>query len=163
MRIILVAFAVFSLAACAPKAAAPANNDAAVIAGATALFNEWTIAGSEGRWDDLKDLYADDSNFRWIEQGRVSYANHDDVVTGIDMAVGTGANITTHAENVSVTALGPDAAAIIADVRFEFSSEQFSFEFDGVFSGVAIKQGNAWKFLNGHLSEPMPAEESESY
>lgn len=163
-------FAAFALAALMAAACAPGDDGAAaaydktvVEAGAVALVEEWAKAGEERRFDDLKALYADDPAFVWIEDGRIAYRGHGAVAAGVDQAAQMNATIESDVSEISATALGPDAAAVVANVSISVKAESFGFAFDGALSAVAVRRDGAWKFLNGHLSsrqaeEPSPSE-----
>lgn len=140
------------LAACAPPPAQKADPDAG--RGVAELLDRWAAAGSQGRWDDLKGLYADDSAFAWVEQGRLAYPTHAAAAAGVDAAARSGAKIVTRVSAVSVAPLGPETAAFRAQVRMSYSSAQTNFDFDGVITGVAVWRDGQWKFLQGHLSAP---------
>lgn len=132
------------------------NTAAASMSGVAALIEDWSSAGAQGRWGDLKALYADEPGFAWIEQGRVAYQDHASVVAGVDQAAAMGAAIESTVADVAVTPLSRDAAAFHARSTINFTAPTFSFAFDGVLSGVAVKRGDRWLFLHGHLSALAP-------
>lgn len=144
--------ALLALAAASCARAPAPRDDAAISAGVTALVEDWSSAGEEGRWDDLKNLYADEKGFVWIEQGRIAYADRASVVEGVEQAAAMGAKIDSKVSEISVTPLSPDAAAFHARSVLSVASPSFSFAFDGRLSGVAVKRGEKWRFLQGHLS-----------
>jgi hypothetical protein len=92
----------------------PVIDHAAAEAAVTALVEEWSRAGEESRWNDLKALYADEPGFAWIEQGRVAYADYAAVIAGVDQAAAMGAKIESEVSEVSVAPLSDDAAAFHA-------------------------------------------------
>ena len=147
---LFIILAATALSGCAKPAKQVATGD--VDTGVSALVKDWSQAGEEGRWDDLKALYADEPGFVWIEQGRVAYADHVAVVAGVDQAAAMGAKIESDVGAVSVTPLSPDAAAFHARTTLRVASPEFAFDFDGMLSGVAVKRGERWLFLQGHLS-----------
>jgi hypothetical protein len=160
MRFPAMSAALF-LAACGPatdreRASAPAaavRDDAATIEGVEALLREWSASGADGRWDDLKALYADDPGFYWIEQGRVAYADYAAVTAGVDQVAAMDAMIRSDVSDIVVTPLAADAASFRATTKIGFASSEFSFDFEGAFTGVAVRRDDRWKFLNGHLSK----------
>ncbi|GEM_PF-4959840 len=154
----LLSFLLFAaLTACGP---APQNtasgppDEPEIAAGVTALVNDWAQAGPERRWEELKDLYADTAGFTWIERGGVAYADHAAITAGIDQASQMEADISSRVNNIRVTPLAPDAAAVVANLSLSVSFGDFGYDFDGIFSGVAIKRNDKWRFLQGHMSEP---------
>lgn len=160
MRLYEISMLALAAAACAPAAGpkepshaqAPVD-EAAVASGVEALVREWSAAGAEGRWDDLKALYADDPGFAWIEQGRVAYADHAAVIAGVDQVASMGAMIRSEVEDIVATPLCADVAAFRASTKIGFVSPDFSFDFEGAFTGVAVRDDGRWRFLNGHLSQ----------
>lgn len=160
----LAIIALFSLAAaCArPATVAPLAVDEveAIEANVEALLRNWGAAGAEGRWEDLKALYADDPSFYWVEQGRIAYSDYASIVAGVDQAAATAAVITNSFDDIVVTPLGADAAIFRAHVTFAVATADFSFDFDGAFTGVAVRRDGRWKFLNGHLSKVEPTSPS---
>lgn len=148
--------ALLFLAACAQAPAAPtqAELDAAE-AGAVALVNDWAAAGTEGRWNDLPQLYADDPGFTWVEQGEIRYIDHAAITAGVNQARDSGLTIRTTVSNVTATALARDAAAVRANVSIVFvEAGEGGFSFRGILTGVAIERDGRWMFLQGHLSSP---------
>lgn len=146
------------LAACAsPERAPTAAQLAAVESGATALVENWASAGAEGRWDELVALYADEPDFAWIEQGQNRYPDHDAVARGVAQARDANLTVRTRVEDVVVTPLAADAAAVRANVSIVFGDPaQGGFAFDGMLTAVAIERDGRWTFLQGHLSSPPP-------
>ena len=151
MRRRLAVFAL-TLAACAPPPTLEADPD--VRAGVEQLLQRWARDGATGEWAALKDLYADDPAFSWIEQGRVAYPDFAAVIEGVDKAAAEKPQITSVVDNIAVTPLGAATAAFRADVDMTFKSESVGFEFDGVITGVAVWRDNRWQFLQAHLSSP---------
>lgn len=144
-----------ALAAC--SAPSPAYDPAAVRSEVTALVQRWSDSGEAGDWDAVADTYADAEGFAWVERGQVAYADHAAIVAGLDSVRQSGARITNDVSNIVVTPLSTDAAAVRANYALSLSSEAFSFSSSGVLSGVAIRQGETWRFLQGALTES-PAE-----
>lgn len=154
-------------AACSPAAppapsaasapAAIADDRAAVRSDVEALLREWSLAGSEGRWNDLKELYADDPDFSWIENGAVAYDDYESVIAGVDQVAAMNASLTSRIDDIAIMPLADDAAAFRAGVSIDFSASEFSFSFNGAFTGVAVLRDGRWRFLQGHLSKPESA------
>lgn len=161
MRKALSLLPLIALAACSPATESgqtAAADEREIVDGVTALMNDWAQAGPEGRWEDLKGLYADAPGFTWIERGGVAYDDHAAIAAGIDQASQMQAEIDSHVSDIRVTPLGPDAAAVVTDVSLSVSFGDFGYDFNGIFSGVAVKHDGEWRFLQGHLSEPPAAD-----
>ncbi len=163
MRFIVLGF-VAALSACATTppspavdAAAPAVarfDSASVEQGVASLIDNWSRTGADGRWEDLKALYADDPAFVWIEDGRLAYESKAAAAAGVDRAAAMNATIKSLTDDVVVTPLSSDAALFRARFQFSFASADFSFDVDSLFSGVAVLRDGRWVFLHGHLSSP---------
>jgi hypothetical protein len=148
--------ALLLLAACSqPERAVTAAQMSAAETGATELVEEWARAGSEGRWDDLVALYADEPDFAWIEQGQNRYEDHDAIAAGVAQARDANMTVRTSVSDIVVTPLAPDAGAVRANVSIVFGDPAAGgFAFDGILTGVAIERNGRWMFLQGHLSSP---------
>lgn len=155
IRQMLIAIAVAGASACAP---APMNNDDASRA-VTELVQRWSDAGESQDWDVVADTYADAEGFAWIEQGEARYASRAAILEGLSQARGMSASIRNDVSDIVVTPLGADAAAFRARYVLSVSAEGFSYDSQGVLSGVAIRQQDGvWRFLQGSFSEqPLPS------
>jgi hypothetical protein len=156
IRIFKPLVALLVLAACAsPERAPTASQLAAAEAGAIELVEEWARTGSEGRWDDLVELYADAPGFAWIEQGENRYPDHAAIEAGVAQVRASQLRVHTVVSEVVATALAPDAAAIRANYSIAFGDPaEGGYTFDGILTGVAIERDGRWVFLQGHLSSP---------
>ncbi|MGD9982157.1 MAG: nuclear transport factor 2 family protein [Hyphomonadaceae bacterium] len=158
IRLIKPFVALLFLAACAsPERAPTAAQMAAAETSAAALVEEWARAGSEGRWDDVAALYADEPGFAWIEQGENRYADRAAIEAGIAQVRASQLQVHTVVSDVVATALSPDAAAVRAHYSIVFGDPaQGGYSFDGMLTGVAVERDARWVFLQGHLSSPPP-------
>lgn len=147
----------FVLAACAPTQP-PSQDDAAIQSGVTALVQRWSDAGEASDWDAIADTYADVEGFSWVERGEVRYPNRAAIIAGLQQAREAGFSVTNDVSDIVVTPLGADAAAYRANYHLAVTSPQFSFSSEGVLSGVAIRQGDTWRFLHGSLNEHTPTQ-----
>jgi hypothetical protein len=130
------------------------RDDAAIKEEVAALVRRWAEAGESGRWDELKLLYADEPGFAWIEQGVPRYKDYAAIVAGLDAARDMALAVDNEVGAIVVVPVAEDAAALYAEVSSSVRSEEFNYDFDGALSAVAVKRGGAWRFLQGHLSEP---------
>jgi hypothetical protein len=150
--------ALIVLGAC--NASAPQSYDAvAVRSDVSALVQRWSDAGEAGDWDAIADTYADAEGFTWIERGEVRYADHAAILAGLQQARDGAFSVTNDVSDILVTPLSGETAAYHARYRLAVTSPQFSFSSEGVLSGVAIRQGETWRFLQGSLNEKAPARE----
>jgi hypothetical protein len=130
-----------------------AENTPDVSAEVASLVQRWSDASEAGDVQALADTYADQEGFAWIERGAVSYADHAAIVEGLDRVRDARASITNDVSDISVTPLGDGAAAFHANYAFRVVGDGFQFSSRGTMSGVAIKQGETWRFLQGSFSE----------
>lgn len=129
-------------------------DDEAMRAEVRLLLDEWAHALSEGRVEDFKALFAERAGFTWVERGEVVYRSADEIAAGIDGILETDASFVTTIENVAVERLAGDAATFAADIESRVETGDVVFSFDGVVTGVAIREDGAWKLYQGHVSEP---------
>lgn len=138
----------------APRAARAAEMNAAR-GSAIALVEEWAAAGSEGRWDDLVMLYADEPEFTWVEQGEIRYADRAAIEAGVAQVRAAQLQVHTVISDVVATPLSPDAATVRANYAIVFGDPaEGGYSFEGILTGVAVQRGGRWQFLQGHLSSP---------
>ncbi len=147
-RVALAVLAVLLVNACASL---PARDDAQ--SGVAALVQRWSDAGEAGDWDAVADTYADAEGFAWIEQGEVRYPSRAAIIEGLAGIRGMSATVSSEVSNVVVSPLGEGVAAFRASYNLSVSTTQYSFSSQGVLSGVAIKQGDTWRFLQGAFSD----------
>ena len=161
MRVVAIAAALLLLACQAKPAAAPDQQaaDAAVTTSVTALIVSWAKAGSDGDWDALVNLYADNDDFVWVERGQIRYANHAAVVSGLEGAKAAGSRVETHVSDIVVTPLASDTASFRAHVVFKLDYENGAppVDVDAIVTGVAVDYDTGWKLLQGHLEQQQPA------
>lgn len=147
-RVALAAIAVLLANACASL---PASDDAR--SGVTALVQRWSDAGEAGDWDAVADTYADAEGFAWIEQGEVRYPSRAAIIEGLAGLRRMSPTLSSEVSNVVVSPLGGGVAAFRASYDLSVSTTRFSFRSRGVLSGVAIRQGATWRFLQGAFSD----------
>ncbi len=160
MRVIAIAVSLLLLA-CQPKPAATPDQevaDAEVGTAVTGLVESWAKAGTDGDWDALANLYADNEDFTWVERGQVRYPNHAAVVAGLEGAKAAGARLETHVSEIVVTPLAADAASFRTRVTFklDFGDGAAPVDVDGMLTGVAVDYDTGWKLLQGHIEQRPP-------
>jgi ketosteroid isomerase-like protein len=150
------------LVACQPKPAEvpdPDATDKQVRADVTALIESWAKAGTDGDWDALGNLYADDEGFAWVERGQVRYSTRAAAIAGLEGVKAAGSKVNTEVSDIVVTPLGDDAAAFRTRVKFsiDFGGEAPAVNVDGILTGVAYEYEDGWRLLQGHIeSKPAP-------
>lgn len=156
LRIVVMLIALVSMSACGFRSAASEDVEASRSA-VVALVQRWSDASETGDLDALADTYADREGFAWIERGEVRYADHASILAGIESVRDTRASIKNDVSEIVVTPLTGGVAVFHAQYAFEVAGEAFHFTSRGAMSGVAIKQGEEWRFLQGAFSE-LPAD-----
>jgi ketosteroid isomerase-like protein len=122
-------------------------------AAVTALVQRWSDAGKAGDWDGIAATYADEPGFAWIEQGEARYTDHAGIVAGLKQAREMRVAVRNDVSDIVVTPLSPDAAAYRASYALGMTAEGFQVNSEGTLSGVAVKRGGTWRFLQGAFSE----------
>ena len=118
-----------------------------------ALLQEWSDAISERRLDDFKALYSTRDGFAWVERGQIQYRSAAEIAAGIDEVVNGDTSIVNTVSAIDVAPLSPSTAAFSARVTSTVENPAFTFSFDGILTGVAVKDGSDWKLYRGHLSD----------
>jgi len=149
IRQTFLALVIIGASACAPAL----QNGDDVRRGVTELVQRWSDAGEALDWDEVADTYADVEGFVWIEQGEARYTSRGAILEGLNQARAMSASIRNDVSDIVVTPLSDDAAAFRAHYFLSVSAEGFSVSSEGVLSGVAIKEGGTWRFLQGSFSE----------
>lgn len=144
--------ALVALAGCDTATSAADQDDSNTVTEVTAMLETWSAAGEGDNFEALASLYADEQGFAWIERGAVAYQDHDAIIAGLEAAKAMNIAIDNEISEISVTPLANDAAAFHAALRSNVAADSFSFSFDGVISGVAVKRGGAWRLLQGAFS-----------
>ncbi|MEQ8178693.1 MAG: nuclear transport factor 2 family protein [Amphiplicatus sp.] len=157
MRTFLTAATFVALAGCGPEKGVPYNPNA-VEQGVAALVEGWADAGEGDDYGAIARYYADEKGFAWIERGSVAYADYAAIVAGLDAAKHMNLKVDNDVRAIAVTPLSADAAAFHAGIGMTIASDAFTYAFDGVLSGVAVKRDGEWKFLQGAFSERPAAE-----
>jgi hypothetical protein len=149
----LVALGAALAGACMP--AAPmmtASHAAAIRDSAQAALDAFQRHSAEGQWDSLAGLYADDANFRWLENGVIQYRSPAQIRQALGR-VAPGTRIETSYLDTKVVALAPGAAAIATTFHTRFIENGVErAEFGGVLDIVLVHRADGWRILFGHSS-----------
>lgn len=160
-RAAAAALACVLLVACQPKPKPKPDDsvvDKQVRAAVTAMLEGWAKARTDGDWDGVAKLYADDEGFAWVERGQVRFANRAAAVAGLDGAKAASSKMPTKLSEIVVTPVSDEAAAFHARVKVEadYGDAAPPVDADAILTGVAFEYDGAWKFLEAHM-EPRPA------
>ena len=149
-----VVVAALLFTSCGGAASSDKPSSAQIEEEVSTFLEEWAASFSEGRFKDAKALYAAREGFVWIERGRITYQSAADLAAGLDQLIGTDTTITNALDHIKVEVLSGDSAAFSAALYSQVVTPSFEFTFDGVMTGVAIKEDGGWRLYQGHLSQP---------
>jgi len=109
-----------------------------------------------GQWDSLSGLYANDPDFRWMEQGVVQYRSPTQIREAL-ARVSRTTRIETSYFDTRILALAPGVAAVTTTFHTEFVNEgRPAVEFGGVLDVVFVHREGGWRILLGHSSSRTP-------
>jgi len=113
-------------------------------------FRRYSAAG---QWDSLADLYANDADFRFLEQGMVQYRSPGEIRQAL-RRVAPGTKIETTYRDTKIVPLAPGVAAVATAFHTKFVEPGRSGgrEYGGVLDLVLVHREGGWKILIGHSS-----------
>ena len=149
----LMLIGVLLSAACTPAAPVmTASHAAAIRDSAQALLDTFQRYSAEGQWDSLAGLYANDADFRWLEQGVVQYRSPAQIREALHR-VAPGTRIETSYLDTKIAALGPGAAAIATTFLTKYMQNGAErMRSSGVLDMVLVHREGGWRILFGHSS-----------
>lgn len=103
--------------------------------------------------DGVSEFYADDPNFRWIEDGRVVYEGRAAAVAGLTNFFAGFGDSRLEAYEVKVSMLTDESA--VASFKFSqivAANGQASLKFEGTMSLAMSDRDGGWKIVVGHKS-----------
>ncbi len=103
--------------------------------------------------EGVSEFYADDANFRWIEDGRVVYEGRTAAVTGLTSFFAGFGDSRLEAYDVKVSMLTDESA--VASFKFSHivaANGQASLKFEGTMSLALSDRDGGWKIVVGHKS-----------
>jgi len=108
-----------------------------------------------GQWDSVLTFYADDPQFRWVEEGVVKVRSVDQI-RGYFRGLPPGMKIETTYRELDVTPLAPGAASVVTGFEttlIDSAGQRFSFS--GLLTMALVHRAGRWQFLTGHSSSPV--------
>ena len=116
-------------------------------------FRRYSAAG---QWDSLASLYADDKDFRWMDQGMIQYRTAAQIRQAL-RRVAPGTRAETSYFDTSILPLAPGVAAVttIFHTRFSEAGKPRA-ENGGVLDMIFVHRADGWKILFGHSSSRSP-------
>jgi uncharacterized protein (TIGR02246 family) len=123
----------------------------------TSMLTTWREAVSSRNADRLAGFYADDPDFRWIEDGAVRYTARQQVVAAYQALVPSLRAMVFTLDNPQVTPLGPGVALVTTVFTQKITDTLGTVTgFAGVLTLTAVHVDSGWRFLAGHTSSVMP-------
>lgn len=110
--------------------------------------------------DSAGTFYSDAGDFRWLEEGVIRYRSARESRESLAGLAQMAASATLTLSDLTVTALGPEAAVATCHFVQEIGMEGGAgFSFSGAMTIVLRKEDGRWLFVSGHTSSS-PADSS---
>ncbi len=141
------------LGTCGPPAGSLTPTHAAAIRDSVqATLDAFRRYSAAGQWDSLATLYADDANFRWLEQGVVQYRSPAMIRQAFGR-VAPGTRIVTTYRDTKILALAPGVGAVSTAFYTKFvEGGKTAAQFGGVLDMTLVHREPGWRILLGHSS-----------
>ncbi len=101
--------------------------------------------------------FSKDDRFFWVEDGLMQYPNRESLIKGIEDFYPSVKNVTLKISQTDVQIVNANTVSLfiqyVQDIELHSG---FSFTLDGAMTILTIKEGDSWKFLNGHSSIKKP-------
>lgn len=107
---------------------------------------------ANGQWDSLAGLYADDEDFRWLEQGMIQYRSQAQIREAL-RRVAPGTRIETSFLDRKVYALAPGVGGVSTTFYTKYiQGDDVRTEYGGVLDMTLVHRPEGWRILYGHSS-----------
>lgn len=148
------------LTGCTP-AQAPTFTDAhraAIVDSVAETLGAFRVAVAAMDADSVASFYANDSTFRWIEDGEVRYRSRAEVAAALRAAAPYMGNSQLTYDGTSITAVAPGVASLVTGFAQRFTTpDGETGGFAGAITAVLVHREGRWQFLTGHTSSLEPA------
>ena len=149
------ASAVLLLVSCATSAVV---DEDAVREEALSAYASYGAHLNAGELDSAGAFVADDSRFRWYEDGVIRYRTPTDLREALQ-AIAAYGHIRVRADEPNVIVLSPDNVWLSTMTSTEIGpGDSVAFAFEAAVTLVMIRTTAGWKMLAGHSSTARPAE-----
>lgn len=113
-------------------------------------------ASSASQWDSVSHMYAGDSTFRWIEDGRV-VARSATVLRQHLLAMPASTRVETTYDSVEYLPVAPGVGSVTTRyVTAVKDSSGGGYSFGGILTMTFVHRPNGWRIVSGHTSSPKP-------
>jgi len=129
-----------------------------IIENVRATLSEYVLAVNSGELHRVTEFYADDPEFRWVENGRLAYDSYASVQQAFEALQSNVGELKLQLGEPRIAPLARGAVAVTvpyAQVFVDTSGRRF--ETDGYITLLAVERADGWKFLLGHASQPRPS------
>jgi ketosteroid isomerase-like protein len=149
------------LSGCQAPAPAPvsftAAHAAAISDSVTAALEQFRLALSARDVDRALQYYADDSRFRWIEDGEVRYTSKPQIAKALREFATSLRSVALSFYDPVVTGVAPGVATITTRFAQKITDSTGATQgFAGAMSMTMIHADSGWRFLVGHTSLVLP-------
>jgi len=135
-----------------PGATMTAMHAAAIRDSAQATLDAFRRYSAAGQWDSLAGLYADDADFRWMDQGVIQYRTAAQIRQALRRVAPKTRSETTYFDT-KIVALAPGVAAVSTIFHTQFTEAgKPGAEYGGVLDMTLVHRDSGWKILLGHSS-----------
>jgi ketosteroid isomerase-like protein len=133
-----------------------AMHAAAIRDSVQATLDAFRRYSSAGQWDSLAALYADDADFRWMDQGVIQYRSPAQIRQAL-ARIAPGTRSKTTYFDTKIVALAPGVATVSTIFHTQFTQGgRPGAENGGVLDMTIVHRDDGWKILLGHSSSRSP-------
>lgn len=131
--------------------------------GARAAIEAYAEAVNAMDFDSAGTFYTLSGDFQWIEEGVVRYHSAEEADESLAGLGAMASSTTLTLSDLTVTALGPEAAVATCHFVQEVGIEGGAgFSFAGAMTIVLRREGGRWLFVSGHTSSPPAGSDDEA-
>ena len=141
----------------APTASLTPDHRAAMVDSVTAMLAAWREAVGTRSADRVAEFYADDADFRWIEDGTVRYTSRQQIAEAFRRLVPSLRVMELTLDNPQVTPLAAGVALVTTGFAQKITDTAGTTTgFAGALTLTVIHTDAGWRFLAGHTSSVIP-------
>ena len=147
-RISAIGLMVLTICACEAKL----DYDAIEVTVADRL-EAFRLAVESGDTEVITDFYSQSEDFWWVEDGRLAYPDYKTMKASLEGLVNLVSKTEMNLKSIGVNPMDKDKAMVYMDYEQKLYLKQGgSFEINGATTVIMVKEGETWRFLNGHSS-----------
>jgi ketosteroid isomerase-like protein len=143
------------------RAAAPASFTAehrtAIVDSVTTMLTAWRTALSSKDAGRVAAFYANDPQFRWIEDGTVRYTSPQQLADAYRTMMPSLRTLDVTLDDPTISPLAPGTALVTTAFAQKVTDTLGTVTgFAGMLSMTVVHTDSGWRFLAGHTSSVMP-------